>query len=126
MELQELVKVETQKMGDQVMEMQLNQSIKKVHHEILITQFRFKHFIASAAVAILFILTSKFISLLFTLTSLVFLFLAWKSNQKTIKNITSHKMLISFYIKKNIANKKNWWILEKYNVDKYQLQNKIT
>jgi len=124
MVLEELTESQIQKMSnEEIMEIQLKQSMSLINMSIEKTKNYFINFIGIFAIALAFIFVSYKITLIVSLPSLIFLFLSWKSNQHTILKLMSHKMLISFLISKKIANSRNYYIIEKYNIDKYKTKN---
>ena len=118
----ELSESEIQKMSnEELMEMQLKESIDSINESFEKTNKRFKHFIGLLCVSIAFSITFSFyFSCFLFFIDFIILVSIYKSNEKTKTKLMSHKMLVLFFKERNIVNNNNSYILEKYSIKKYK------
>jgi hypothetical protein len=104
---------------DELMRMQLQESFDDINMSITKINNRTKHFIGLCTISILFLLLNyHMIGLaLFIFCSIIMLFV-WKEKQHLKSKITIHKALILFFKSYGIANTNNWYIIEKYKLDR--------
>ena len=118
----ELPESEIEKMStDELMEMQLGESMDSINEAIKKTNNRVKHFIGLLIFSVVVFVTFSFhIGCFLFFISFIVLVLAYRANQEVKLRLMSHKILISFFQSRDIVNSNNSYLLEKYSIKKFK------
>lgn len=118
----ELPESEIEKMStDELMGLQLGESMDSINESIEKTNNRVKHFIGLLVFSVVVFTTFSFHvgSFLFFISFIV-LVLAYRANEELKLKLMSHKMLILFLQGRGIVNNGNSYLLEKYNIKEFK------
>ena len=118
----ELPESEIEKMStDELMEMQLGESMDSINEAIKKTNNRVKHFIGLLIFSVVVFVTFSFhIGCFLFFISFIVLVLAYRANEEVKIRLMSHKMLILFLQSRDIVNNNNSYLLEKYSIKKFK------
>jgi len=118
----ELPESEIEKMStDELMGLQLGESMDSINESIEKTNNRVKHFIGLLVFSVVVFTTFSFYvgSFLFFISFIV-LVLAYRANEELKLKLMSHKMLILFLQGRGIVNNGNSYLLEKYSIKEFK------
>jgi hypothetical protein len=118
----ELPESEIEKMStDELMGLQLGESMDSINESIEKTNNRVKHFIGLLVFSVVVFTTFSFHvgSFLFFISFIV-LVLAYRANEELKLKLMSHKMLILFLQGRGIVNNGNSYLLEKYSIKEFK------
>lgn len=118
----ELPESEIEKMStDELMGLQLGESMDSINESIEKTNNRVKHFIGLLVFSVVVFTTFSFHvgSFLFFISFIV-LVLAYRANEELKLKLMSHKMLTLFLQGRGIVNNGNSYLLEKYSIKEFK------
>lgn len=118
----ELPEEEIKKMSkDEIMEMQLRESMGFINDTIKKTNNRIRYFIGLLIISVVVFVTFSFhIGCFLFFISFIVLVLAYRANQEVKLRLMSHKILISFFQSRDIVNSNNSYLLEKYSIKEFK------
>lgn len=118
----ELPESEIEKMStDELMGLQLGESMDSINESIEKTNNRVKHFIGLLVFSIVVFTTFSFhVGWFLFFISFIVLVLAYRANEELKIKLMSHKMLILFLQGRGIVNNGNSHLLEKYNIKEFK------
>lgn len=118
----ELPEEEIKKMSkDEIMEMQLRESMGFINDTIKKTNNRIRYFIGLLIISVVVFVTFSFhIGCFLFFISFIVLVLAYRANQEVKLRLMSHKILISFFQNRDIVNSNNSYLLEKYSIKEFK------
>jgi hypothetical protein len=118
----ELPEEEIKKMSkDEIMEMQLRESMGFINDTIKKTNNRIRYFIGLLIISVVVFVTFSFhIGCFLFFISFIVLVLAYRANEEVKLRLTSHKILISFLQSRDIVNSNNSYLLEKYSIKEFK------
>lgn len=118
----ELPEEEIKKMSkDEIMEMQLRESMGFINDTIKKTNNRIRYFIGLLIISVVVFVTFSFhIGCFLFFISFIVLVLAYRANEEVKLRLMSHKILISFFQSRDIVNSNNSYLLEKYSIKEFK------
>jgi hypothetical protein len=118
----ELPESEIEKMStDELMGLQLGESMDSINESIEKTNNRVKHFIGLLVFSIVVFTTFSFhVGWFLFFISFIVLVLAYRANEELKIKLMSHKMLILFLQGRGIVNNGNSYLLEKYSIKEFK------
>jgi hypothetical protein len=118
----ELPESEIEKMStDELMGLQLGESMDSINESIEKTNNRVKHFIGLLVFSIVVFTTFSFhVGWFLFFISFIVLVLAYRANEELKIKLMSHKMLILFLQGRGIVNNGNSHLLEKYSIKEFK------